>query len=160
MGQQQLLLLVLATVIVGLATVAGIQAFEQGSARANQDALTQTAVKIASDAQAQIKEPEQFGGYGGDLSSSTGITLSEMGYDATTSASDLSGTGNDSGVYETANGECAIGSSSVAPSSGAAASDPTGTVYVSCASGDNHVVVGIETVDSDGINTNAVSTAS
>jgi len=161
MGQQQLLLLVLATVIVGLATVAGIQAFEQGSARANQDALTQTAVKIASDAQAQIKEPEQFGGYGGDLSSSTGITLSEMGYDATTSASDLSGTGNDSGVYETANGECAIGGSSVGPSSGASASAPSGAdVYVSCASGDNHVVVGIESLDSDGINTNAVSTAS
>ena len=62
MGQQQLLLLVLATVIVGLATVAGIQAFDQGKSQAANDALTQRAVSIASDIQAQANKPSQLGG--------------------------------------------------------------------------------------------------
>ena len=68
MGQQQLLLLVLATVIVGLATVAGIQAFDQGQQQAATDALTQRAVEIATDIQAQDQKPQQLGGL--DLSSS------------------------------------------------------------------------------------------
>jgi len=62
MGQQQLLLLVLATVIVGLATVAGIQAFDQGQSQAANDALTQRAVSIASDIQGQANKPSQLGG--------------------------------------------------------------------------------------------------
>ena len=62
MGQQQLLLLVLSTVIVGLATVAGIQAFDQGQSQAANDALTQRAVSIASDIQAQASKPGQLGG--------------------------------------------------------------------------------------------------
>jgi hypothetical protein len=62
MGQQQLILLVLATVIVGLAIVVGIQAFTENSARANADAMMQDAVRIANDIQATIKKPAPFGG--------------------------------------------------------------------------------------------------
>ncbi|PSQ87537.1 MAG: hypothetical protein BRD42_01865 [Bacteroidetes bacterium QS_3_64_15] len=74
MGQQQLLLLVLSTVIVGLATVAGIQAFDEGQSQAANDALTQRAVSIASDIQGQINKPSQLGGLpepGGDYSSTS-----------------------------------------------------------------------------------------
>ena len=155
MGQQQLLLLVLATVIVGLATVAGIQAFEQGQTRANQDALTQTAVKIASDIQAKAKEPSQFGG--GDGSVQTGVTLSELGYDASASASSLSGNGNDSGVYKAADGECAVNTSVVSPSSGTGATAPgSPVVVVSCASGQNHVAASVQGTEPDQIETAAV----
>jgi hypothetical protein len=62
MGQQQLLLLVLATVIVGLATVAGINAFEQNQKQSTADAMTQEALRIASDVQAHVLKPDQFGG--------------------------------------------------------------------------------------------------
>ncbi len=62
MGQQQLLLLVLATVIVGLATVAGIQAFSEGQAQASQDALVQRGTGIASDLLAAHDKPSQLGG--------------------------------------------------------------------------------------------------
>ena len=161
MGQQQLLLLVLATVIVGLATVAGIQAFEQGSVRANQDALTQTAVKIASDIQSQVQEPSQFGGYDGNLTSSDGtpnavgsITLGELGYETS---------GN---VYETTDGECAItngGSNSASPSNGSQVSAPSGTtgdIVVTCASPDNDVSVHITGLNSDGLETASKTTAS
>jgi hypothetical protein len=69
MGQQQLLLLVLATVIVGLATVAGIQAFDENQEQATQDALVQRGVEIASEVRSAVQKPSQFGGV--DLSSGT-----------------------------------------------------------------------------------------
>jgi hypothetical protein len=62
MGQQQLLLLVLSTVIVGLATVAGIQAFSENQAQAQEDALVQRAINIGNDVLAAHNEPSQFGG--------------------------------------------------------------------------------------------------
>jgi hypothetical protein len=62
MGQQQLLLLVLATVIVGLATVAGIQAFEEGQSQATQDALIQRATSIGTDILSVYEKPPQLGG--------------------------------------------------------------------------------------------------
>lgn len=62
MGQQQLLLLVLSTVIVGLATVAGIEAFQENQQQAQTDALVQRAVNIGNDVLAAHEEPSQFGG--------------------------------------------------------------------------------------------------
>jgi len=130
MGQQQLLLLVLATVIVGLATVAGIQAFDQGQTRANLDANTQTAVKIASDAQAKIKEPSQFGGYDDNMSDATGnINLGELGYEV-----------NSSSEYVTNDGKCKMDNSS----------DP---IEVTCQSGQSKAVVQISGTTSDSLET-------
>jgi hypothetical protein len=143
MGQQQLLLLVLATVIVGLATVAGIQAFEQGSKRANQDALTNTVVKIASDMQAQAKKPEQFGGKGvDDLSNlDSDIKFSDMGYE-TESGSFSNHTGSSSDEYVTSDGECEI-----------TQAGSTTPLQVKCESGDAKVTVEVSSLDSDGIST-------
>ena len=62
MGQQQLLLLVLGIVIVGLAVVVGIQAFSENQKKANADALVLTSMRIASDAQAWLRKPAAFGG--------------------------------------------------------------------------------------------------
>ena len=62
MGQQQLLLLVLSTVIVGLATVAGIQAFSENQEQATEDALVQRAINIGNDILTAHNEPSQFGG--------------------------------------------------------------------------------------------------
>jgi len=66
MGQQQLLLLVLSTVIVGLATVAGIQAFSEGQTQAAQDALTQRGLAIGTDITAALNQPSQLGGISTD----------------------------------------------------------------------------------------------
>ena len=146
MGQQQLLLLVLATVIVGLATVAGIQAFEQGSTRAEADALTQTAVKIASDIQAKTEEPEQFGGYDGNLDSGTpnatgSITLEEMAYEPS------------SGVYSTADGDCAIrGGGNDALNVNSSINDD-GTINVLCESKDVEVIAKVNGLTSEDITT-------
>lgn len=80
MGQQQLLLLVLGIVIVGLAVVVGIQAFDENMKKANADALTNDAVRIASEAQAWKLKPAAFGG-GAAVANFTGLTLEALGYD-------------------------------------------------------------------------------
>jgi hypothetical protein len=65
MGQQQLLLLVLGIVIVGLAVVVGIQAFDSSSQQAEVDAITMDMFRILSDAKAWTEKPAAFGGGGG-----------------------------------------------------------------------------------------------
>jgi hypothetical protein len=62
MGQQQLLLLVLGIVIVGIAIVVGINAYAENSVKANYDALLQDGLRIVSDAQSWKSKPELFGG--------------------------------------------------------------------------------------------------
>lgn len=86
MGQQQLLLLVLGIVIVGLAVVAGIQAFAENQKKSNADGLSNTAVRLAVEAQAWLRTPIMRGGGMPETGSRpfdfTGITLDfgVMGY--------------------------------------------------------------------------------
>lgn len=141
MGQQQLLLLVLATVIVGLATVAGIQAFDQGQTRANQDALTSTAVKIASDVQAKVKEPSQFGGYDGSLSDASGsVSLDELGYST-----------NGSSEYEAGDGTCTLGTSGPSELSKPSTVGSGNPVVVTCESDENIVAAWVDGTNSEDI---------
>lgn len=76
MGQQQLILLVLATVIVGLATVVGIRAFSENADKSNADAMLQDAIRIANDFQAARQKPAPLGG----IPTFTGSTFSNIGY--------------------------------------------------------------------------------
>ena len=84
MGQQQLILLVLATTIVGLAITTGIRAFGVNSAKANADAMIQDALRIAIDAQAWKQKPQLLGGQGpkhaADPDKFKGATLVALGY--------------------------------------------------------------------------------
>ena len=89
MGQQQLLLLVLGIVIVGLAVVVGIQAFGENQKKANSDAMVNDGVRIASDIQAWVLKPQAFGGGDGDP---TNVTLASLGYEVSgTTYSNLNG---------------------------------------------------------------------
>jgi len=144
MGQQQLLLLVLATVIVGLATVAGIQAFDQGQVQSTQDALTQQAVSIASDIQAQVKKPSQFGGHDGSLSDASGnITLPDMGYET-----------DGDNLYQIPTGQCGfLKGGSNNPGSANSGASGGGTIDVVCESTDAEVVAQISGLNSDEITT-------
>lgn len=96
MGQQQLLLLVLGIVIVGLAVVVGIQAFSENQKKANADAMVNDAVRIASDAQAWKLKPSAFGG-GADATEWSGLTFAQIGYDT-----------NSDGDYENLNATYAL----------------------------------------------------
>jgi hypothetical protein len=97
MGQQQLILLVLATVIVGLAIVVGIRAFTENSARANADAMLQDAVRIANDMQAWKKKPAPFGGQAAvtpnaEADDFTGADFGQLGYGTGLVYTNLNGT--------------------------------------------------------------------
>ena len=82
MGQQQLLLLVLGIVIVGLAVVVGIQAFGENQKKANADALVNDAIRIASDAQAWKLKPQAFGGgASADENDFAAFSLEQVGYE-------------------------------------------------------------------------------
>jgi hypothetical protein len=133
--------------------VAGIQAFEQGQTRANQDALTSTAVKIASDIQAKVKEPSQFGGYDGDLAEADdNISLEELGYST-----------NSDGEYVAADGTCDVGSSLNGDFSGSTPSSDTGgsnSVEVLCTSNENEVLAVVDGLKPGNIVSAAVTTGS
>jgi Tfp pilus assembly protein PilE len=64
MGQQQLLLVILVTVIVGIATVVAINTFSSASEAANRDAVTNDIVAIAASAQSYYIKPKMLNGGG------------------------------------------------------------------------------------------------
>ena len=97
MGQQQLLLLVLGIVIVGLAVVVGIQAFGENQKKANSDAIVNDGVRVASDIQAWILKPQAFGGGDGDF---TGLDFADLGYTMGGNGAAADAYGNLNGVYD------------------------------------------------------------
>ncbi|MEM8556891.1 MAG: hypothetical protein AAGG50_03515 [Bacteroidota bacterium] len=81
MGQQQLLLLVLGIVIVGLAVVVGIQGFEENQRKARQDQTMVLLNDIAAKAQAWKKTPVALGGgANGDANDFSELTFADLGY--------------------------------------------------------------------------------
>jgi type II secretory pathway pseudopilin PulG len=110
MGQQQLLLIVLGVIIVGIAIVVGINLFLSSSVEANKDALVADNMNLAALAQQYYKKPSALAGGNGtftgfeipsDLSSTPNGT-----YTATIAAQSvtLTATGNvqdsDGKVYQ------------------------------------------------------------
>ncbi len=64
MGQQQLLLIVLGVIIVGIAIVVGINLFQSSAVDANRNAVIKDLVTLASKAQEYYKKPTSLGGGG------------------------------------------------------------------------------------------------
>jgi len=64
MGQQQLLLIVLGVIIVGIAVVVGINVFTAQNTNSNRDAVTSDLTQLASMAQQFYKKPTSLGGGG------------------------------------------------------------------------------------------------
>ena len=62
MGQQQLLLVILVTILVGIATVVAINTFGSSNVNANRDAVRNDVAAIATAAQAWYIKPEMLGG--------------------------------------------------------------------------------------------------
>ncbi|PKD44608.1 hypothetical protein [Rhodohalobacter barkolensis] len=71
MGQQQLLLVILVTIIVGIATVVAINTFGSAADSANIDAVRQDVASIASSAQGYFMKPAMLGGGSRDFSNFT-----------------------------------------------------------------------------------------
>lgn len=64
MGQQQLLLVILVTIIVGIATVVAINTFGSAADQANIDAVNNDIATLASAAQGYFMRPTMLGGGG------------------------------------------------------------------------------------------------
>ncbi|MEM6783029.1 MAG: hypothetical protein AAF624_04765 [Bacteroidota bacterium] len=105
MGQQQLLLLVLGIVIVGLAVVVGISSFTENQEKSEIDRYTAIGVEMAGELIAWYKTPSAMGGGGEQTASLGAITIEDLGYtiDATQSTNyagtDMTGT-NEAGILK------------------------------------------------------------
>lgn len=149
-GQQQLLLLVLSTIIVAFAVLAGIEGFRQGSVRANQDALVQAAVTIATDIQTEAQTPTTLGGAGiysdSNFPGSYSPSLEEFGYET-----------DGNGRRSTPDGECFIakgGSNTSSFNAGTTPSLPGNPpIVIGCESDDSAVKVGVSGLHRDDITT-------
>ena len=86
MGQQQLLLIVLGVIIVGIAVVVGIQMFGSSAASANLDAVVSDLNNFAANAQSWYRKPTTMGGGGRSFAS---VSESAIGIQ-----------NNDNGEYE------------------------------------------------------------
>lgn len=80
MGQQQLLLLVLGAIIVGVSVVVGINMFSGSALTANEDAVRQDCLNMASRCIEWYRKPAVLGGGGKDF---TNIDFLKIGYDKT-----------------------------------------------------------------------------
>ena len=76
MGQTQLLMIVLAVIIVGIAVAVGITQFGESAVTANRDAVQLDCQRIVSNAQQWYKKPSSLGG---GNNSFTGCSLAKLG---------------------------------------------------------------------------------
>jgi hypothetical protein len=91
MGQQQLLLIVLSVIIVGIAVVVGINMFGASAASANLEAVSNDLLTLASSAQQFYVKPASMGGGGNGF---TGLTADAAGIAKLTPKAS-----NDNGTY-------------------------------------------------------------
>jgi hypothetical protein len=103
MGQQQLLLIVLGVIIVGIAVVAGINLFVSNSASSNRDAIVTHLLTLGSNAQLHYRKPIPLGGGGISFTNWTipaGLSSNANGtFTATVTATSVTlvGVGNQTG---------------------------------------------------------------
>lgn len=85
MGQQQLMLIVLGVVIVGIAVTVGINMFSSGAIDANRDQVISQVVHLSSKAQTFFRKPASMGG-GDNSFAGYKLSASEKGTAGTTNA--------------------------------------------------------------------------
>lgn len=64
MGQQQLLLVILVTIVVGIAAAVAVNTMQGAFTESNRDALRQDILMVMNDAQIYYNKPEVMGGGG------------------------------------------------------------------------------------------------
>jgi hypothetical protein len=67
MGQQQLLLIILGVIVVGIAVVVGITMFQDNAISANRDAVVNDLVNLGARAQQYYRRPVSLGGGSNDF---------------------------------------------------------------------------------------------
>jgi Tfp pilus assembly protein PilE len=93
MGQQQLLLIILGVIVVGIAVAVGISMFSDNAVSANRDAVSNDLVNLAARAQQFYRRPTALGGGGNSF---VGLTADVAGLAKLTN---MSGGKNANGTY-------------------------------------------------------------
>ncbi len=93
MGQQQLLLIILGVIVVGIAVAVGITMFSDNAISANRDAVSNDLVNLAARAQQYYRRPTALGGGGNSF---VGLTADAAGLAKLTN---LPAGGNSNGTY-------------------------------------------------------------
>ncbi len=101
MGQQQLLLVILVTIIVGIATVVAINTFGAAADSANLDAVRQDVGSIAASAQGYYMKPTMLGGGGRSFA---GMTFENLAFGGTIDGTDATIAWNENGTYQLGTG--------------------------------------------------------
>lgn len=96
MGQQQLLLVILVTIVVGIATVVAINIFGSSAEQANHDAVRQDLAQIATSAQGWYIKPAMLGGGNNSFAD---VTFREVTFPADSLSSDAMTAYNLNGTY-------------------------------------------------------------
>ncbi len=91
MGQQQLLLIILGVIIVGIAVAVGITMFQDNAINANRDAISNDLVNLAARAQQYYRRPQGLGGGGNSF---VGLSADPAGLKLLTNNAT-----NDNGTY-------------------------------------------------------------
>ncbi|MBD3378075.1 hypothetical protein GF406_23800 [candidate division KSB1 bacterium] len=101
MGQQQLLLLVLGAIIVGLAIVVGINLFGQGAVKANEDAVRQDVLTMMARIEEYYRKPTMLGGAGKTADSLAALTFPKIGYKFDMNGNSVTETyTNENGIFD------------------------------------------------------------
>lgn len=124
MGQQQLLLLVLGAIIVGLAIVVGINLFSQNALKANEDAVRQDILTMMSRMEEFYRKPTMLGGGGKDWTNLD--SFAQLGYKY-----NGDGTGVNGLTYTNDNGSYTLTGGAVPTIAGTLAEDTAITVTYS-----------------------------
>ncbi|HUI65305.1 MAG TPA: hypothetical protein VL126_10720 [Bacteroidota bacterium] len=103
MGQQQLLLIILGVIVVGIAVAVGITMFSDSAINANRDALTNDLVNLASRAQQFYRRPTSLGGGGNSFTALTTSSISLLTNKPSNANGTYSITGAGTGSGSTAN---------------------------------------------------------
>jgi hypothetical protein len=101
LGQQQLLLIVLGVIIVGIAIILGIMLFRQNSIDQKRDLLINEGINVCNNAIAYFRKPSTYGGgqnsFTGWVIPSEMLTSANGSYVATVAPDkvEITGTGNE-----------------------------------------------------------------
>lgn len=83
MGQQQMLLVLIATMIVGIAIVLGLTMYRESASEANQDEMRDALMTVAARAQGWYRRPAMLGG---GARSFTRISWTKIHFDSSTNS--------------------------------------------------------------------------
>jgi Tfp pilus assembly protein PilE len=103
MGQQQILLVILVTIIIGIATVVALDAVKAASEEANKSAVRQDILMVINDAQIYYQKPKALGGGGYKFDGISNNYIKSIDPDNENGSYELSGSGDSITVVGTGN---------------------------------------------------------